>query len=111
MLRSAADCRSAPAPVTTESLQAADPRVSSALHSRQRLLAPDDDPLLPQPNQLQQLSRLTVVASDAAAAATTCMPGNPVTSLYDILAVQPTTERVFTQVHLAAPTSLMSWKR
>ena len=82
-------------------LQAADSRVRAALSSRQRLLSPAADPLLPTPGQLQQLSRLTFVASDAAATAALFSPSSQVTSAYDILAVQPTTDRAFDQVLIA----------
>ena len=89
-----------------EALQAADHRVQAALSSRQRLLGPADDALLPSPGQLQQLSRLTLIASDAAATAALFTPGNTGIAAYNILAVQPTTERVFTQVSFVRASSL-----
>jgi Xaa-Pro aminopeptidase len=46
---------------------------------------------------VQQLSRLTLVVDEAAAAAAALAPGAPLPAGYDIIAVQPLSERVLQQ--------------
>ena len=60
---------------------------------------------------LQQLSRLTLCTGDATTAATALACSTA--QAYDILAVQPATERVLLQVRLPAPlcVGLQSWCR
>lgn len=48
--------------------------------------------------QVQQLSRLTLAVDEAAVAAAALAPGAPLPAGYDIVAVQPLSERVLQQV-------------
>ena len=91
-------CRTPLTAVTAEAIHAADPRAASALGERHRLLRPTSDQAVPQARQLQQLSRLTFAASEAAIAASLFTDKNPVGKAYHVLAVQPLSERVFHQV-------------
>ena len=88
--------------MTAEAIHAADPRAASALETRHRLLRPTSDQAVPEACQLQQLSRLTFAASDAAIAASLFTDKNPVGKAYHVLAVQPLSERVFQQVRKTA---------
>ena len=47
---------------------------------------------------MQQLSRLTLAVDEAAVAAAALAPGAPLPAGYDIVAVQPLSERVLQQV-------------
>ena len=47
---------------------------------------------------MQQLSRLTLAVDEAAVAAAAFAPGAPLPAEYDIVAVQPLSERVLQQV-------------
>lgn len=48
--------------------------------------------------QVQQLSRLTLATDEAALAAAALAPGAPLPAGYDVVAVQPLSERVLQQV-------------
>lgn len=84
--------------LSPEAIQAADPRAASALRDRHRLLCPTPDQAVPRACELQQVYRLTFTASEPAITATLFTEKNPIAKTYDILAVQPQSERVFTQV-------------
>ena len=61
------------------------------------------------PRQLAQVSRLTIALEEAATAAQLLGAANPITASYDLLAVQPLSERVFQQVPLHIMLSFTSW--
>lgn len=50
------------------------------------------------PGQLSQLTRLNFTTAEAPLAAAALTASNPITASYDILAVQPLSERVLVQV-------------
>ena len=82
-------------PIEAATLAAAGPGVAEALRSQQSLIRNGGAA----PRQLAQVSRLTVALEEAAAAAQLLGAPNPITASYDLLAVQPLSERVFQQVH------------
>lgn len=53
--------------------------------------------------QLRQLTRLTFKTAEAPMAAAALIPNSPITSTYDLLAVQPMSERLLTQVCQGMP--------
>ena len=75
-------------------MAAAGPRVMEALRSQQGLIRDGGAAS----RQFLQVSRLTVAVEEAAAAAQLLGGPNPITASYDLLAVQPLSERVFQQV-------------
>ncbi|BDA47015.1 Ribonuclease P protein subunit p30 [Coccomyxa sp. Obi] len=80
-------------PLEAATLAAAGPGVTEALRCQQGLIRDGGAA----PRQLLQVSRLTVAVEEAAAAAQLLGGPNPITASYDLLAVQPLSERVFQQ--------------
>jgi hypothetical protein len=78
--------------VDSASLAASSPDVAKALARQQGLGRPWP------PGTLRQLSRLTLTCGEVGAAAEALQAGAAVPLTYDIVAVQPTTERIFQQV-------------
>ena len=80
-------------PIDQTVLAAADPEALQAKQPQQQ------PPAIPSaPPQLQQLSRLTFATAEAPLAATALAPNSAITATYDVLGVQPLSERVLTQV-------------
>lgn len=87
-------CRCSQMPFDAATLAAAAPGVSEALRAQQALIRPHGG----SQGQAIQLSRLTLAMQEAAPAAQLLGAANPITSSFDILAVQPLSDRVFQQV-------------
>jgi hypothetical protein len=85
--------RCAQRPLDAATLAAAGPGTGAAQRALQGLIRHQAPP-----GQLGQLTRLTVAADEPAAAAQLLGPApSPITASYDLLAVQPLSERVFQQ--------------
>ncbi|KAK9918607.1 hypothetical protein WJX75_005327 [Coccomyxa subellipsoidea] len=92
-------------PIEAATLAAVGPGVAEALRSQQGLIRNGGAA----PRQLAQLSRLTVALEEAAAAAQLLGASNPITASYDLLAVQPLSERVFQQACTALDVDVITF--
>ncbi|KAK9840602.1 hypothetical protein WJX81_003932 [Elliptochloris bilobata] len=78
--------------------------VREALRSQQGLIRTHAPP-----RQVQQLSRLTLAVDEAAVAAAALAPGAPLPAGYDIVAVQPMSERVLQQACTALDVDVITF--